>query len=169
MCHCWRRATRQWTSAHSVSRSTGHWGQKPNRLSRSLSSTQHTWGALSLNTSGWACSPAKGSATRWPEATRGDVNQLVRQYSRRWLYQFCMLLPRKFTAVSRYLSKLYNTSLGIVPSFWYQSNKIKMQRVQTARKTLATCPPRCQGRCHNFGIKKTYQKNGLHRSNRKLW
>ena len=33
-----------------------------------------------------------------------------------------------------------------------------MPHVQTARKTLATCPPRCQGRCHNFGIGKTNQK-----------
>ena len=52
-----------------------------------------------------------------------------------------------------------------VPSFWYQSNKIKMQHVQTARKTLATCPPRCQGRCNNFGTEKTYQKNGSQRPN----
>ena len=33
-----------------------------------------------------------------------------------------------------------------------------MPHVQIARKTWATCPPRSQGRCHNFGIIKTCQK-----------
>ena len=40
----------------------------------------------------------------------------------------------------------------LVPSFWHWCHKILMPHVQIARKTLATCPPRCQGRCHNFGV-----------------
>ena len=56
-------------------------------------------------------------------------------------------------------------SSSYLPSFWYYCHKILMPQVQTARKTLATCPPRCQGRCHNFGTEKTYQKNGSQRPN----
>ena len=34
----------------------------------------------------------------------------------------------------------YGTS-SYLPSFWYYCHKILMPQVQTARKTLATCPP----------------------------